>query len=400
MSSYWADAASHLAAFDELTMLALPAAGQEQIATQASSVAAECYKFRAKMLHYFSLLHGVSIHYLLSGDARGCKLEILGGVGMQEAADLGRAPDHPFLVSHWINQAVSRRHILEGGLPIGSPVLSRTWQLMYLGMLSYNQACKIEDTPFPFPYMQLMCIFDIAVLLLAPVVIAVWVPHIPFATCLTFLVSLSFHSLFEAAHAMDAPFGQRANDLPLLELHGDFINRLKLLVDAATADSLRGLVLESADIVDSFADLRFAIWPEGIAQTPVITKLPATEIGVPTYQRTSDIGGTGRLRSRSRQCSAIDRPAAESDGTKLAPPFAARHPERAEAVVPVDGLVGTILSSDAGLPITAIRRIESQEARRKSRAPPQAESISRHASQATSNGRQRSRGSQEWIESP
>jgi hypothetical protein len=95
----------------------------------------------------------VILHVSLTDrDDGGRYLETLGGLNPFESDLLENASDQSFLVNHWINQTISKRLVIEGGLKIGRPVVSRTWQLLYLGMLSYNNACKIEDTPFPFPY--------------------------------------------------------------------------------------------------------------------------------------------------------------------------------------------------------------------------------------------------------
>lgn len=41
-------------------------------------------------------------------------------------------------------------------------------------MLAFNSACKIEDTPFPFPYVQLVQLMDWVMTIACPVVIASW----------------------------------------------------------------------------------------------------------------------------------------------------------------------------------------------------------------------------------
>ena len=41
---------------------------------------------------------------------------------------------------------------------IDAPVLSRVHQEMSYGMYGFQQACKLEDTPFPFPYAQMVAV--------------------------------------------------------------------------------------------------------------------------------------------------------------------------------------------------------------------------------------------------
>lgn len=65
MASWWADAASSFVVFDE--MVGLP-----------TSEFAKGAEWRAKILHLLSLLHAVSIQYLLHNDAERTQLEVLG----------------------------------------------------------------------------------------------------------------------------------------------------------------------------------------------------------------------------------------------------------------------------------------------------------------------------------
>eukprot|EP01068_Selenidium_serpulae_P016165 Selendium_serpulae@DN6273_c0_g1_i4.p1 len=102
-------------------------------------------------------------------------------------------------------------------------------------MLAFNQACKIEDTPFPFPYVQLLSFIDVCVLFVTPVVTVCWVRDVVLAVFLTILAVSGFHAIFVAAGMMDTPFGTRYNDLPLYDLHQDFINRLKNIIDTNVA---------------------------------------------------------------------------------------------------------------------------------------------------------------------
>lgn len=43
-----------------------------------------------------------------------------------------------------------------GGLHVDAPVLSRVHQELSSGYHGWQQACKLEDTPFPFPYAQVV----------------------------------------------------------------------------------------------------------------------------------------------------------------------------------------------------------------------------------------------------
>ena len=82
------------------------------------------------------------------------KLEVLGGLSEGEMRCLHGNPERCHLVYTWLlKEMVLRRKA--GGLATDGPVVSRIYQVLSDGMLSYLGARKLADTPFPFPYAQL-----------------------------------------------------------------------------------------------------------------------------------------------------------------------------------------------------------------------------------------------------
>lgn len=129
--------------------------------------------------------------------------------------------------------------------------------------------------------MQLMVLIEVLIMLSTPLVVAIWVPSTPFATAITFFVTAAFTSLFSAAKLMESPFGKRPNDLPLLELHSDFIIRLRLLVDTDVADALAILVQEAATGSDVavYGTDKFVPWPAQRVLTKRLTR-DASQISI------------------------------------------------------------------------------------------------------------------------
>nr|CEL65198.1 TPA: hypothetical protein BN1204_010540 [Neospora caninum Liverpool] len=233
MASWWADAASTFVALDEMTGIA-----KGEYAWGAD--------WRGKILHLLSLLHAVSIQYLLHNDAEKTQLEVLGGMDAFEAKLLSLTDDQTFLVMHWIVQEMMRRLVVEPkGLAVPPPCFARIQHQLSNGMLAFNSACKIEDTPFPFPYVQLVQLMDWFMTIACPVVIASWMINKPCAIVLSVIAVGAFHATFAAACAMESPFGRQANDLPLVELHRDFVNRLKSIVDTHVAACLNNMIVKA-----------------------------------------------------------------------------------------------------------------------------------------------------------
>eukprot|EP00918_Siedleckia_nematoides_P105524 GHVU01230421.1.p1 GENE.GHVU01230421.1~~GHVU01230421.1.p1 ORF type:complete len:383 (-),score=42.05 GHVU01230421.1:799-1947(-) len=235
MSSSWCDAMSQIVSFSEILDV-----DKSTGIYEASDVGAT---WRARILHLFSLLHAMCIRYLLNDTAHdratrdSHALELLGGVSRSELEQLCGSDDQAYTVGHKIEQEVTRTHHM-GLIPVPPPILSRFYQVLGQGMLAYNQAAKVEATPFPFPYAQLIWAIDVVVILLTPFVMACWNKHVAMAVAHTAAIVAAYHALFITSRLMASPFGYRANDLPLLDMHGDFISRAKLMIDRAVAEKL------------------------------------------------------------------------------------------------------------------------------------------------------------------
>ena len=270
MSSKWGDAAAFALSFD--------------LAGAAPDDA-----FQARLVHQFSLMHALALQYLrrdnelanlcddagrarASSDAdateaalpdppapQNCSREIcgdqdepeaharhlasvplpvLGGVAPTTAAVLERYDDR---VSHAFTAVLStvaaRRGA--GGLAAAEPpVFSRVHHALSDGMLGFQQARKVEDTPFPFPYAQLLSFMLWAFMLLFPLLAASKTGSADDASrfmgpLLTLLVVLSYFGMHEVARSLEDPFAHPPNDLPCRLLQEAFNARLVAAWDSS-----------------------------------------------------------------------------------------------------------------------------------------------------------------------
>eukprot|EP00820_Chromera_velia_P025666 Cvel_34324.t1-p1 / transcript=Cvel_34324.t1 / gene=Cvel_34324 / organism=Chromera_velia_CCMP2878 / gene_product=hypothetical protein / transcript_product=hypothetical protein / location=Cvel_scaffold5851:1-1293(-) / protein_length=235 / sequence_SO=supercontig / SO=protein_coding / is_pseudo=false len=108
--------------------------------------------WRAHVSHLVSLLHAVAISYLYRGPR---EMHIIGGMTMWENERLEESQDQTYLVSRWLLKSLTER-LCCGGLPMPAPIMNTMFSKVGEGLKAFNQACKIEDTPFPLPYVQLM----------------------------------------------------------------------------------------------------------------------------------------------------------------------------------------------------------------------------------------------------
>ena len=79
-------------------------------------------------------------------------MRVLGGISDRERLHLARLDSESrvnALFAQVLGMVNGRR--AAGGVHVDAPVLSRFHQEMSTGMYGFQQACKLEDTPFPFP---------------------------------------------------------------------------------------------------------------------------------------------------------------------------------------------------------------------------------------------------------
>merc|ERR1712107_929613 len=261
MAAKWGDAALQVLAFDEIADVSLAKSGAI---------------FRRRIVHGFSLMHGVAL-LTMRGDSdlsfestdidfvpgqvkragslsmsregassnsnaapennlgrssycsRYPPLELLGGLGENEQALLLDARERVHLVMTWlVKELVARRKA--GGIAAEAPVVSRIYQVLSDGLLGYLNAIKLTDTPFPFAYAQLNAVFCVINLTIFPTVVASKVTEPGMRAVLSFLGITMMYSINEVARELEDPFtaalGSYSNRLQAAKLQALFNTRL------------------------------------------------------------------------------------------------------------------------------------------------------------------------------
>jgi len=147
---------------------------------------------------------------------------------------------------HYIMTRIIRmisNRIKEGGMAAPPPVVSRVYQELSNGLLGFQQAQKVADIPFPFPYAQIVQYMQLAFVLSCPFVVISFVSSVIPAMIFTFLAVFCYVSLNEVAAELEDPFGTDPNDLPLHRLHLRFVHQLyEIGTSESTAEDLMTLV--------------------------------------------------------------------------------------------------------------------------------------------------------------
>jgi len=213
MSSKWSDAALQSIIFDNV-------ANKPEMDRRA---------FRARILSLFSLLHATALARLQDCDQ---EMEVIEGIDQRDALNnLNSADvkDQVFMVFTWVQDTLIRR-LGHGGLAVPAPICTRLFQELSNGMLGFNNAAKIHDTPFPFPYAQLITLALLILTLTCGFVMNVFVTSPYWATLFSFVAIAGYYAINEVAIELEDPFGDDANDLPLNTYQKDYNNRLRPLL--------------------------------------------------------------------------------------------------------------------------------------------------------------------------
>lgn len=159
----------------------------------------------------------------------GTSLPVIGGVSIAERQILRKQHDQITTILSWVTQEIVGR-IKEGGLRMPPPILTRLLQELSNGMLGFNQAYKMVERPFPFPYVQVVFMLLFTHLIFLPMVLVQYTDEPYMAAVLSFLSIQMFFALELTAREIENCFGMDANDLDLQGFQYDFNSLLDSLI--------------------------------------------------------------------------------------------------------------------------------------------------------------------------
>jgi len=199
--------------------------------------------FQNTIIRLFSLLHAAAL-----GDIEDCyaeskhysqvlafRMELIDPEGLSpEALRMIRDCDSKVeLIFQWIQQLIVE-NIGTGVLSIPAPILTRSFQELAVGMVHFNEAMKISNVPFPFPYAQTCDALLIIHWLIVPFVVAQWVTQPWWAAAFAFMPTFTLCCLNLIAMELENPFGTDPNDINGHEMQLNMNRHLRLLCHPGT----------------------------------------------------------------------------------------------------------------------------------------------------------------------
>lgn len=166
-------------------------------------------------------------------------LPVIGNVSEAEIEALNGTCERAHMAFGWVLRAIGRRS-QQGGINASPPVFSRVYQVLSDGMTGYNNAVKLHDTPFPFPYSQFIFFNLILFSLTVPWVVSAKLGDNKGVTAdwgskvvccvVSFMIVLVYFALNEVARDLEDPFNHDPNELPLVVMQRNFNQRIQALM--------------------------------------------------------------------------------------------------------------------------------------------------------------------------
>jgi len=122
-----------------------------------------------------------------------------------------------------------------GVITAAPPIVSRVFQDLSMGVVTVNNAKKISDTPFPFPYCQSLQMVLLVHAVITPFVFVQWIPNPLMAGAFTFLSVALFQTLNFISAEIEHPFGVDPNDLDRERLQAKFNTTLVTMLSPSAS---------------------------------------------------------------------------------------------------------------------------------------------------------------------
>lgn len=150
------------------------------------------------------------------------------GFDWQSLEFLKESSDKVEVILQWI-QRLTVLNMASGILPIPAPVMSRAFQEISRGIVNLQNARKIADFPFPFPYAQTSAFMLVVHWAAMPIISAI-VLRKDIAALTSFVVVFFTWCVHHIAVQLEQPFGYDANDLPMYQMQHEWNMSLSTLL--------------------------------------------------------------------------------------------------------------------------------------------------------------------------
>merc|ERR1712007_192912 len=191
---------------------------------QSSSSPDRCAaKRHTKHLKTMNTFQAQQIEAVQSGLSWDVAVTVVEAPSSKELEYLHKSVHRCSLVQMWTTELVSTLAPL---LVTPPPIQSRVFQEISNGSLGYSQSEKLADIPFPFIFAQLLALQILFLAVVSPLTFTVLTGDSMLTPIVATVAVMSFWSLNELAKELENPFGEEANNIPIIDVHERFVEFL------------------------------------------------------------------------------------------------------------------------------------------------------------------------------
>lgn len=175
------------------------------------------------------------------------------------------------MVEGWIMRRLIARQKHEGCdmEKTSPPILSRLYQVVSDGALGFSHACKLVDTPFPFPYQNIIQLFLWVYCLVVPFVMNAWLRNWYLRAILTFLATWSYYAMHHVGSNLEDPYiPYDPNELALPHIQHEFNAKLLAFGSVPVEDSI--VPASSEPTITAVEPKVTAVEPKAAAAAPTV----------------------------------------------------------------------------------------------------------------------------------
>eukprot|EP00927_Polykrikos_kofoidii_P018952 TRINITY_DN1881_c0_g5_i1.p1 TRINITY_DN1881_c0_g5~~TRINITY_DN1881_c0_g5_i1.p1 ORF type:complete len:646 (+),score=80.32 TRINITY_DN1881_c0_g5_i1:83-2020(+) len=199
---------------------------------EKESMQHDVHLFQHKLIRLMSMLYCSALHQVSGvGDDN---FDIVGFEGFNDESleHLLGARDRCEVIMQWIQRSIVQNMNAEV-LKIAPPIASRVFQELSNGIVDLQNAKKITEFQFPFPYAQMITVMLLMHWIMTPLLAAIMIApeQRVLGAIVVFISVLSLWSLNYTAAELEMPFGDDPNDLPITRLMLDFNSSLISLLN-------------------------------------------------------------------------------------------------------------------------------------------------------------------------
>jgi len=203
----------------------------------ASSISTlEKVRFKHKLARLFALLHACAMEDLTVNheshykciDLASFSLDVLDPL-CGDRGDNSDGMKAEFVLT-WIRVLLVEA-LHDGTIDAPPPIFTQIFLQLGSGLTHFHEALQILDLQFPFPYYQANLVLLIVHGILTPIVIVAKTQYWQTAVGLTVFSVTCMKAIDLIALEIDVPFGHDANDLPMEELHDEYIKDLQMMMN-------------------------------------------------------------------------------------------------------------------------------------------------------------------------